>query len=155
MAAIYLPRGVILQIQAKDRVAGGNSVIWNKVSEHNRQPISVSSNRIEQVTRMSNGTLRKLFVADKKQYSVAWTMLPATRAYTADGYWGAKDIITFYNSDDGRSTFSIRLNYAEAGTNQESSGYEEYQVNCSSFNATLNKRGLVPFWDISMTMDEV
>lgn len=152
----YLPKGVLLQIEAKDLLASGNTIVWNKVSDHNRQPLSVSVERIEQATRMANGTLRKFYVDDKKSFSVSWTMLPGKRAHTADGYWGAEDLITFYQSDEGKATFRIKLNYSKDGTNQESNYNDEvYTVNCSSFNATLNKRGIYPFWDISMSMDQV
>lgn len=150
-SAVYLPRGVLMQIQAKDLVAGGNTVIYNKVTEHNRAPIEVSTNRIEQVTRMSNGTLRKFYIADKKQFAVSWNMLPGRRAYTADGYWGAEDLITFYESSEGKSTFNIQLNYAFSGTES----FTTYNVNCTSFSANLRKRGITTYWDIFMSMEEV
>jgi hypothetical protein len=104
---------------------------------------------------MSNGTLRKFFVVDKKEFNVSWSMLPGTRIYTVDNNWGALDLIEFYNSSEGQSTFNIRLNFAKDGTNQESSGYEQYTVSCTSFNATLLKRGEVPFYNVSMTMEQV
>jgi hypothetical protein len=104
---------------------------------------------------MANGSLRKYFVADKKQFEVSWTMLPGTRGYTVDGQWGALDLIEFYNSTEGQGTFSIRLNFAKSGTSQESSGYEEYTVSCTSFSATLLKRGEVPFYNVSMSMEQV
>jgi len=134
-------------------VSGGTAKIisWNKVTEHNRQPIDVSTNRIEQVVRTTNGTLRKFFVADKKTFSLSWTTLPGKRAYTADGYWGAEDIIKFYESEEGQSTFNIKLNYAYSGTES----FTTYNVNCTSFSASLKRRGVTPFWDISMTMEEV
>lgn len=151
MSVTYLPRGVLMEIQAKDIVAGGTTVIYNKVTEHNRSAIEVSTERIEQATRMANGTLRKFFIADKKQFSVSWTMLPGRRAYTADGYWGAEDLIKFYESPEGQSTFNIKLNYAYDGT----ALFTTYNVNCSSFTANLRKRGVTTYWDISMTMAEV
>lgn len=139
----HLPRGVLLQIQS--------SGTFYKVTEHNRQPIEVSTNRIEQITRMSNGTLRKFFIADKKQFSISWTMLPGKSTYTADGFWGAEDLIKFYESSSGQGTFRIKLNYAYEGTEF----FTEYNVNCTSFSSTLQKRGITPYWDISMTMEEV
>lgn len=146
-AATYLPRGVLLKIETQT----SPSSVFTSVSEHNRAPIEVSTNRIEQSTRMSNGTLRKFFVADKKQFSISWSMLPATTAYTTDGYWGAKDLIDFYESSAGQGTFRIQLNYAQQGTES----FTTYTVNCTSFNATLRKRGVVAHWDISITLDEV
>lgn len=146
-AVTYLPRGVLLKIETQT----SPSSVFTSISEHNRAPIEVSTNRIEQSTRMSNGTLRKFFVADKKQFSISWSMLPATTAYTTDGYWGAKDLIDFYESSTGQGTFRIQLNYAQQGTES----FTTYTVNCTSFNATLRKRGVVAHWDISITLDEV
>lgn len=134
-------------------VSGGTAKIisWNKVTEHNRQPIEVSTNRIEQVVRMSNGSLRKFFIADKKQFSITWTTLPGRRAYTADGFWGAEDLIKFYESVEGQETFNIRLNYAYDGTES----FTTYNVNCTGFTSTLTRRGVATFWDITMSMEEV
>ncbi len=153
----YLPRGSAIQLYARDLYANPADTTkdWIKLTEHNRSEISITPERIEQTQRMGNGSLRKFFVADKKQFSVSWRMLPGTRGYTVDGQWGALDLIEFYNSSEGQSTFDIRLNFAKNGMNQESSGYEQYTVSCTSFTATLIKRGEVPFYDISFSMEEV
>lgn len=153
----FLPRGSAIQIYARDLYADPSDTTkaWIKLSEHNRAPIEISIQRFEQAQRMSNGSLRKFFIEDKKQFSLSWNTLPGTRGYTADGEWGALDLIEFYNSTEGKTTFDIRLNFAKSGTNQESSGYEEYTVSCTSFNATLLRRGEVPFYNISMTMEQV
>lgn len=153
----YLPRGSAIQVYARDLYANPSDTTkdWIKLSEHNRGEIGISIQRIQQSQRMANGSLRKFFVADKKEFSISWRMLPGTRVYTVDNQWGALDLIEFYNSSEGQSTFDIRLNFAKSGTSQESSGYEQYTVSCTSFNATLIKRGEVPFYDISMTMEQV
>ena len=153
----YLPRGSAIQVFARDLYANPADTTkdWIKLTEHNRSEISITPERIEQTQRMGNGSLRKFFVADKKQFSVSWRMLPGTRGYTVDGQWGALDLIEFYNSSEEQSTFDIRLNFAKNGMNQESSGYEQYTVSCTSFTATLIKRGEVPFYDISFSMEEV
>ncbi len=153
----YLPRGSAIQIYARDLYADPTDTTqgWIKLSEHNRSEISMDTERIEQSQRMANGSLRKFFVADKKRFNVSWSMLPGTRTYTVDGQWGALDLIEFYKSSEGQSTFVIRLNFAKSGTSQESSGYEEYTVSCTGFNATLVKRGQVPFYNVSMSMEQV
>jgi hypothetical protein len=104
---------------------------------------------------MSNGTLRKHFVADKAVFDVSWDLLPAYREFTVDGYWGAEDLKTFYKSTEGRDSFRIRINYAKDGTNQESSGYEEYNVVFTSFNSVLQKRGVQAHYNVSMSLEEV
>ena len=126
----YLPRGSAIQVYARDLYADPTDTTqsWIKLSEHNRSEISMSVERIEQTQRMANGDLRKFFVADKKQFSFSWTMLPGSRIYTVDNQWGSLDLIKFYESTEGQSTFAIRFNFAKTGTNQESSGFEEYTV---------------------------
>jgi hypothetical protein len=153
----YLPRGSAIQVYARDLYANPADTTkdWIRLSEHNRSEIGINIQRIEQSQRMANGSLRKFFVADKKQFSVSWNMLPGSRIYTVDNEWGALDLIEFYNSSEGQSTFDIRLNFAKTGTSQESSGYEPYTVSCTSFNATLVRRGEIPFYNISMSMEQV
>lgn len=157
MSSIYLPRGSVLQIQGYDpTINGGDGTFkYNKVTEHNRSPIEISNIRIEKQQRMANGTLRKYFIADKKRFSTSWTMLPSYADLTVDGAWGAQDLRTFYNSTEGQSSFNIRINLAKDGTNQESSNHEEYTVVFGDCNFTVVKRGLQPFWDVSLTLEEV
>lgn len=155
--ATYLPRGAILQIEAKDPLATppAGSLGWRNITEHNRSAFSVDSMRIEQTQRMSNGTLRKFHIADKKKFSVSWNMLPTYRNLTADGYWGAEDLRTFYSSDEGKGTFRIRINFAKDGTNQSSAGYEEYTVSFTDCSFVVVKRGIQAHWDVSIAMEEV
>jgi hypothetical protein len=157
MSTVSMPRGSILQIQAYDLSAnGGNGTLkYNKVTEHNRSAFDISNERIEKSTRMSNGTLRKFFIADKKTFSLSWDMLPSYRTLTVDGAWGAEDLRSFYNSVAGSTSFNIRVNLAKNGSNQESSGYEEYTVVFGDCNFSVLKRGLQPFWSVSLTLVEV
>jgi hypothetical protein len=142
-----VPRGSILQIKS------GST--FYKVTEHNRSDLQISTERIEKSQRMANGTLRKFWIADKKTFSVTWDMLPYTTALTVDGGWGAKDLRDFYYSDLGRQPFDIRINLATNGTNQELAGYQEATVVFSEANFAVVKRGLEPFWNVSITLEEV
>ena len=157
MTALYLPRGSVLWIEAKDLLAtqAGTTKTWNKVSEHNRSPLEINVERIEAITRTSNGSLRKNHIADKRSFSVSWEMLPSYRDLTVDGGWGAEDLREFYLSDDGKKTFNIRINLAKTGSDQSSSGYESYTVSFSNCSFSVLKRGLQPHWSVSLTMDEV
>lgn len=152
-----LPRGSILLIQAKDLLANpaGTTLVWNKVTEHNRKEFSIDPIRFEKSQRMSNGNLRKYFVTDKNRFSLSWTMLPSYRTFTVDGSWGAEDLRSFYDSVEGQGSFLIRVNLAKTGQNQESSGYEEYSVSFTDCSFSVVKRGTQPFWDVSLTMEEV
>jgi hypothetical protein len=157
MPALYLPRGSVLWIEAKDLLAtpAGTTKTWNKVTEHNRSPLEINVERIESITRTSNGTLRKNHIADKRSFSVSWEMLPSYRDLTVDGGWGAEDLRQFYLSDDGKKTFNIRINLAKTGSDQSSSGYESYTVSFSNCSFSVLKRGIQPHWSVSLTMDEV
>ena len=155
--AMILPRGSILSIEAIDLLASppGTTKVWNKVTEHNRSDFGVSIERIEKVTRTSNGTLRKNYITDKRRFSASWTMLPSYRTLTVDGAWGAEDLRTFYLSNGGKESFNIRINLAKAGTDQTSSGYEEYTVVFGGCNFSVVKRGLQPHWTVSIELEEV
>jgi len=155
--SMYLPRGSIISIEAKDLLAtpAGTTKTWNKVTEHNRSAMELSPERIEKVVRTSNGTLRKNHIADKKKFQMSWDMLPSYRTLTIDGGWGAEDLRSFYFGDEGKESFKIRVNLAKAGSDQSSSGYEEYTVIISSCNFTVVKRGLQPHWNVSLSLDEV
>jgi hypothetical protein len=154
MSALVVPRGSILQIHGHD-VLGDNTIKYNKVTEHNRSQFEISTDRIEKQQRMANGTLRKYFVADKKTFNLSWDMLPSYRTLTVDGAWGAEDLRSFYLSTEGQSSFDIRVNLAKSGTNEELFGYEQYNVVFGSCNFTVLKRGLQPFWNVSLTLVEV
>jgi len=145
--ATYLPRGSVLSIEAKDLLAPteGTTKIWNKITEHNRSDISLSVERIEKVIRTSNGTLRKNHIADKRRFSMSWTMLPSYRTLTVDEGWGAEDLRSFYLSEDGKKEFNIRINLAKGGT----------AVVFGGCNFSVVKRGLQPHWNVSIELEEV
>jgi len=145
--AMSMPRGSILWIKS-----GGT---YYKVSEHNRSEFSIDPQRIEKVQRMSNGTLRKFWVADKKTFSLSWEMLPHSTSLTVDGGWGAKDLRDFYYGSVGQGTFDIKVNLATNGTDQSSSGFEEYTVSITSASFTVLKRGIEPHWNVSLSMEQV
>lgn len=155
--SMFLPRGSILYIEAKDLLAPtpGTTKTWNKVTEHNRSALELSTERIEKVVRTSNGTLRKNHIADKKKFQLSWEMLPSYRTLTVDGGWGAEDLRSFYFGDEGKQSFNIRINLAKTGLDQSSSGYESYTVIISSCNFTVVKRGMQPHWNVSLSLDEV
>jgi len=49
---------------------------WYKLSDHNRQPIGVSYELVEQADRMANGTLRKYVIARKFKITTDWRDFP-------------------------------------------------------------------------------
>jgi hypothetical protein len=141
--------------------SSANQLRFRRVSEHNRQPLSINIDRIEQSSRMANGTTRKYFVADKLNISVSWEMLPSFRNETVDGAWGAEDIKNFYESTAGRGAFRIKLNPTVFSPDliTDSAGALSddytYTVMFTSCDFTLIKRGLQPFWSVNITLEQV
>lgn len=123
-----------------------DTVAWRRVSEHNRAEFNIGNNRIEQQQRMANGTMRKYFIADKKTFSLSWSMLPSFRNETVDGAWGAEDLKTFYESLAGQGAFEIKVK-----TNTEVT----YTVIFTGCDFTVSKRGIQPYWNVSLNMEQV
>lgn len=150
--SIYLPEGSLIYL---------NSTL--KLSEHNRQPVQLSKNRIEKQQRMNNGTLRKFFVADKENISVSWNMLPSSYTYTIDGGYGALDLKSFYDGTaakasgalSGRKSFDVTIKYG--GTTKT------MEMIFTGFSLDIVKRNVKQatgdtaqeFWNVSLTMEEV
>lgn len=147
MSYLQMPKGAALQFFY-------NST-WNRMSEHNRSSINVTPIRIEQSKRTANGTLRSFFVADKKSFNISWTMIPSYSTETVDGWWGAQDLKTFYESSTGKGAFNIRLNFAKDGTNQEVTNVEAYTVKFTDCSFSVVKRGVQAFWDVSITLEQI
>ena len=128
----YLPAGSIVYL---------NNTL--KLSEHNRQPVSINVDRIEKTQRMSNGTMRKFHIADKHTINMSWSMLPSFSSFTIDGGYGAVDLKNFYagsasKSDgalSGKSTFDVAIKYG--GTTEIKTMY------FSSFAAEIIKRNVM------------
>jgi hypothetical protein len=126
----------------------GSIMKWNgnSITEHNRSELNIGVNRIENSKRMANGTLRKYIIADKREFSCSWSMLPDATVGTVDGKWGGSAIETFYNTTPGAFTLTI-TNGAGVATN--------YTVMITEFSKVINKRGKYDAWDIDITMEEV
>ena len=130
---------------------------WTKLSEHNRGSASVDVDRIEKTQRMSNGSLRKIWIADKKTISASWGDIPTYSTMTVDGGMGAEDIRAFY-LNKGKGTFKIKISY-----NAVSARDEIILASFTSCSFTVSKRNVrsttasVPqeFWDVSFSLEEV
>lgn len=147
-----------------------NAAIWwydgsnfQKVSDHGRGPISVSVERIESKQRMASGTLRRYVVAKKRTWSLDWENLPSRRNPTragvegmgpADGGWAGEDIENFHNTTDGAFKMRIRGGDDDGKAINDAS-IEEVTVMITDFSKDVNKRGVVDFWNLSITLEEV
>lgn len=118
----------------------------NKITDHNRGELKVDVERIEEKTRMANGTMRKYIVADKRTFSVDWKELPQSADFTVDGFWGKNEMEAFYDTNSG--AFPLKLHFGD-GT------VKTYTVMMSDFSAELDKRGAYDFWSVSVEIEEV
>lgn len=118
----------------------------NKITDHNRSALTVDVNRIEESTRMANGTMRKFIIADKRTFATDWADLPQSAAFTVDGFWGKNEIENWYNTQTGQ--FELQIFYGD-GTHQL------YYVMMTKFSAEVSKRGAFDFWKVTVEMEEV
>jgi hypothetical protein len=136
-----------------------------QLSEHNRQPVSITPNRIEKSTRMSNGTLRKFYIDDKHTINVSWNMLPSFSTFTVDGGYGARDLKSFYEGTaakasgalSGQSTFDVTVRYGSGSTTET---YTMIFTSCSFEMVKRNAKIATSdtpqeLWNVSLSMEEV
>jgi|SRR5882757_5283653 len=118
----------------------------NAITDHNRAQLTIDVERIEKKQRMSNGTMRKYIIADKRTFSTSWTMLPKLTVQTVDGFWGGEAIEAFYNTVPGN--FSLEITDGDGDIS-------EYTVMMGDFSKNIVKRGSTDFWEISVSLEEV
>ena len=129
------------------------------MTDHNRQPVQESNEKIENAKRMANGLMRKYVIANKKSFSVSWTMIPGLSSQTVDGYLGAIALRDLYINNYGKSmTLSLYAGSISSATRAKGllpAATNTYTVFINDFNATINKRlGDVDYWDASISFEE-
>jgi len=55
---------------------------WYKLTDHNREPIEINPELIENQSRMANGKMRKYVIAKKNTISTSWSFLPSNDSST-------------------------------------------------------------------------
>lgn len=142
---MILPKGSLITLVANpDLVNAGPSLV---LSEHNRAPMSVEVERLENKKRMGNGRMRKTIVADKLSWSTSWKLLPHADAGTVDKKAGADTLSKFYDNYPGELRLVIHF---DKGVPEKT-----YRVFISDFSKTLTNRGLYQFYDVSLKLEEV
>lgn len=144
-------------------VSADNGTSWDMLTDHNREPLDITFKRIEKTQRMANGTLRRYSVAKKKSVGVSWKNLPSRRnpSYagktgitTVDDGWAGEDIELFYNNNDGPVIIKLRGGDDESKAITDGT-IEIVNVLITDFSKTITKRGVVDFWDLSITFEEI
>jgi len=59
-------------------------MVWYKLSDHNRNPISISYDLVQQQQRMANGTMRQYVVARKFKITTDWKDFPTLDSNLVD-----------------------------------------------------------------------
>lgn len=136
---------------------------WNKITDHNRQPLNITYERLGTPNRMVDGTLRRHSIAKKRSFAMAWTMVPAKRnntyggktaLTTVDGGWAGEDIENFYNNTDGAFKIKLRKGTDEAKAISDGT-IEVVNVMITEYSRTVEKRGVVDLWSLDITLEEV
>lgn len=140
-----------------------NGSTWNKITDHNREPLSITIERIERKNRMADGTLRRYTVAKKRTFTVSWSMLPSKRnsvyggktgVTTVDGGWAGEDIENFHNTVNGSFKMKLRKGTDEAKAITDGT-IEIVTVMISDYSRDVERRGVVDFWNVNITLEEV
>jgi hypothetical protein len=156
---VYLPVGSLLYVDT----SATDTPTWVKLSEHNRQPMSINQNRIQKVIRMSNGTLRKFFIADKREFSTSWSMLPSFSNMTLDAGYGAIDLKSYFEGTKGQGVFKLKIVYGKNQTTPFADREEVVLVSFTSCSFEVVKRNVKDsssdpaqeFWNVSIAMEQV
>lgn len=138
MSIIFLPKGSIMEWSNN---IYPNSDSYHSITEHSREPVAVTTERIETSHRTANGYMRKYFIADKLSWSTSWNEVPHSSSYTVDGKEGADWMDSFYHSVYG--AFSLKIQSTT------------YKVVFKDFSRTIVKRGIYNGYDVSVSIEEV
>ena len=148
---------------------------WQRLTDHNREPIQVNTEVIESASRMANGKMRKYIVDKKKKISVSWKYVPSKTSESADGFYAAAWLEAFYQSnagipiylkvvaseltDTGTGTLpSTTFTTAQTALNYSSSetGSKKYTVYMTDFSKTIiNRTQISDYVDMSIEFTEI
>ena len=128
---------------------------WQKLTDHNRDPIDISTEIIETQARMANGKMRKYIVAQKKTISVSWNYVPSKTSETADKNYSAAWLESFYKSNVG-SPIYLKVVSSELDSSGNfvtaQNGSEVYTVFMEKFSKSIINRTKVSDY-VSMSID--
>lgn len=142
----------------------------NKITDHGRAALAMSTERIGTDKRMADGTLRRQFIGIKRQWQIQWESLPSTNEVaggfkTADGGWSGSEMETFYQTTPGKFRMVLRRGSAlgllvpsgasAPGAKFEDDNFYGVDVMITDFSKDVVKRGIVDLWNMSITLDEV
>jgi len=140
---------------------------WQKLTDHNRNPIEITPFIIESQARMANGKMRKYVVAQKNNISVSWSYVPSKTSETADLNYSAAWLESFYKANAG---IPIHLKIVSSELDPDPSigtlpagtfataqtGFKVYNVFIQSFNKSIiNRTRLSDYVDMTIDFTEI
>jgi len=132
-----------------------DNVNWQKLTDHNREPINISTEIIETQARMANGKMRKYIVAQKKTISVSWSYVPSKTSETVDLNNSAAWLESFYKSNVG-SPIYLKVVASELDSSGNfvtaQNASEVYTVFMEKFSKSIINRTKVSDY-VSMSID--
>jgi len=136
-----------------------DNVNWQKLTDHNRDPIDISTEIIETQARMANGKMRKYIVAQKKAISVSWNYVPSKTSETVDKNYSAAWLESFYKSNVG-SPIYLKVVASELDSSGNfvtaQNGSEVYTVFMNSFSKSIiNRTKISDYVNMSIDFTEI
>lgn len=136
-----------------------DNVNWNKLTDHNRNPIDISTELIETQARMANGRMKKYVVSKKNTISASWTYVPSKTSETADLNNSAAWLELFFRSNAG-SPIYVKIVESELNDSQNfvtaQHNSKVYFVFMTNFSKTIiNRTKLSDYVDMSIDFTEI
>jgi hypothetical protein len=156
---------------------------WYKLTDHNRDPITISTELIETQSRMANGKMRKYVVAQKNTISCSWKYVPSlpfkrnsanglflsgdANQLTVDGHLSAAWLESFYKNNAGlpiilkvvSSEYVADPAFGSAPSGAVATaqtGFKTYNVYMSDFSKTIiNRTQISDYVDMSIEFTEI
>jgi hypothetical protein len=147
-------------------LTGANGT-WQKLTDHNREPVRISPELIESQSRMANGKMRKYVIAQKNNISVSWKYVPSKQSEAVDGFFSAAWLESFYKSNAGLPIYlkvvsseldpDPSLGSLPSGTFATAqTGFKVYNVYMTNFSKTIiNRTRLSDYVDMSIEFTEI
>lgn len=141
----------------------------SKVSDHGRTSLAETNQRIGTDKRMADGTLRRQSISIKRAWSTSWENLPSTNSVangfkTADGGMAGEDMEQFYYANNEAFRLVLKRGSAidlpvpnppESSLPYEDDNFYIVNVMITEFSKEVQKRGIVDFWAVSVSLEEV
>jgi hypothetical protein len=163
--AYLLEAGIQVSINYNPSTGSGT---WYKLTDHNRDPIDISTELIETQSRMANGRMKKYVIAQKNTITASWTYVPSKTSETVDLNYSAAWLELFYKSNVGSPVYlkvisskinqepSLNLIPSDFNFKDATSTSTVYYVFMNNFSkAIVNRTKLSDYVDMSIDFTEI